>query len=45
MMRKMVVAYDYVRRVVQGDLPVEDDESSEEYDDTELDDEDDSRSE
>ena len=35
---------DYVHREVRGDLPVEDDESSEEYDDTELDDEDESGS-
>ena len=37
-MRKVVVACDYLRREVRGDLPAED-ESSKEYDDTDLDDE------
>ena len=37
-MRRVVVACDYLRRVVRGDLPVED-EASEEDDDTEPDDE------
>ena len=37
-MRRMAVSYDYLRRVVRGDLPAED-ESSEEDDDTEPHDE------
>ena len=43
-MRRMVVACDYLRRTVRGDLPTEDDESSEEDDDTKPDDEDESGS-
>ena len=37
-MRRMAMACEHVHRVARGDLPVED-ESSEEYDDTESDDE------
>ena len=37
-MRRVVVACDYLYRAARGDLPAED-ESSEEDDDTELDDE------
>ena len=44
-MRRMVVACDYFHQAARGDLPAEDDESSKEDDDTELDGEDESKSE
>ena len=44
MMRRMVVACDYLRREMRGDIPAEDDESSEEDDDIEPNDKDESRS-
>ena len=44
-MRRVVVACDYFHRVVRADIPIEDNESSEEDDDTEPDDEDEFESE
>ena len=44
MMRRMAMACEHIRRVARGDIPIEH-ESSEEEDDTELDNEDESESE